>query len=101
MSSAGDRMTTQTRTGFVWHELLMWHDTGHAAQWVSPGLTVEPDEHVESPAAKRRIRNLLEVSGALAQLIRYPAARHRRGVGALPHAGVRRTDPRGERCRRR
>ena len=47
----------------------MWHDTGHAAQWVSPGLTVEPDEHVESPAAKRRIRNLLEVSGVLAQLI--------------------------------
>ncbi len=46
----------------------MWHDTGHAAQWVSPGLTVEPDEHVESPAAKRRIRNLLDVSGVLAQL---------------------------------
>jgi acetoin utilization deacetylase AcuC-like enzyme len=61
-------MTTRRRTGLAWHELLMWHDTGHAAQWVSPGLTVEPDEHVESPAAKRRIRNLLDVSGVLAQL---------------------------------
>ena len=61
-------MTASRRTGLAWHELLMWHDTGHAAQWVSPGLTVEPDEHVESPAAKRRIRNLLEVSGVLAQL---------------------------------
>jgi acetoin utilization deacetylase AcuC-like enzyme len=47
----------------------MWHDTGHAAQWVPPGLTVEPDLHVESPAAKRRIRNLLEVSGVLAELV--------------------------------
>ncbi len=57
------------RTGLAWHELFMWHDTGHAAQWVAPGLTVEPDTHIESPAAKRRIRNLLEVSGVLEQLV--------------------------------
>ena len=57
------KLMPQGRTGLVWHELFMWHDTGHAAQWVAPGLTVEPAEHVESPAAKRRIRNLLEVSG--------------------------------------
>ena len=93
---------TQRRTGLAWHELMMWHDTGHAAQWVAPGLTVEPDEHVESPAAKRRIRNLLDVSGVLAQLTPIePAARDRRGAPALPHAGVRRAHPRSERRRRR
>lgn len=58
------------RTGLVWHELFMWHDTGTAAGWVPPSLVVEPDTHVESPATKRRIRNLLEVSGLLEQLVR-------------------------------
>lgn len=56
-------------TGLVWHELYMWHDTGTSA-WVTPaGLTVEPFSHIESPDSKRRIRNLLEVSGLLDRLV--------------------------------
>jgi acetoin utilization deacetylase AcuC-like enzyme len=56
-------------TGFLWHERFMWHITGiaggslPAAGYVEPGLF-----HVESPVAKRRIRNLLEVSGLLDHL---------------------------------
>src|SRR5207249_1588795 len=41
----------------------MWHDTGTSA-WVMPaGLTVQPLAHIESAEGKRRIKNLVEVSG--------------------------------------
>jgi acetoin utilization deacetylase AcuC-like enzyme len=59
-------------TGFVWHERYMWHDTGRqagpfdadAAGWM------EALGHSESPDTKRRLRNLLDVSGLLDQLVR-------------------------------
>ncbi|MBL8267385.1 class II histone deacetylase [Steroidobacter sp.] len=54
---------TAWRTGFVFEELYLWHHTGAAAGVMPPGLAVEPGQHVESPEAKRRFRNLLEVSG--------------------------------------
>lgn len=57
-------------TGFVWHESYMWHDTGNAALFAPPGEWVQPDSHVESPETKRRLRNLLEVSGLLDELTR-------------------------------
>lgn len=50
-------------TGFVFHELYLWHDTGHAALFFPSGLTVQPGEHAENPETKRRMKNLLEVSG--------------------------------------
>jgi acetoin utilization deacetylase AcuC-like enzyme len=47
----------------------MWHDTGTSA-WVTPAsLTVEPFWHIESPDGKRRIRNLVEVSGLMDHLV--------------------------------
>jgi len=55
-------------TGWVFHELFLWHDTGTYAGVFPPGLTIEPGEHAENPATKRRFRNLLEVSGLLEQL---------------------------------
>jgi len=55
-------------TGFLYHELYMWHDTGHLAGPVPYGNPVQPYEHSEHPETKRRIRNLLEVSGLLKQL---------------------------------
>jgi acetoin utilization deacetylase AcuC-like enzyme len=56
-------------TGLVWHELYMWHDTGTGA-WVTPAsLTVQPLGHIESAEGKRRIRNLLEVSGLIDHLV--------------------------------
>jgi acetoin utilization deacetylase AcuC-like enzyme len=57
------------RTGFLTHELYMWHDTGSAALWYPAGLRVQPGEHAENAETKRRFRNLLEVAGLLDQLV--------------------------------
>ncbi|WP_299847827.1 class II histone deacetylase [uncultured Roseovarius sp.] len=67
------------KTGFLTHELYMWHDTGTASLYLQPGLTVEPDEHAESPKTKRRMRNLMEVSGIMddLELIKPVAAQHK------------------------
>jgi acetoin utilization deacetylase AcuC-like enzyme len=47
----------------------MWHDTGTSA-WVMPaGLSVQPFAHIESADGKRRIKNLVEVSGLLDHLV--------------------------------
>lgn len=55
-------------TGWVSHELYMWHNTWNWAQVFPPGLTIQPGTHAENPETKRRFRNLLEVSGLLDQL---------------------------------
>lgn len=57
-----------TRTGFVWDERYMWHDTGNAAAFIPAGGPVQPDEHVENPEPKRRLHNLLDYSGLLETL---------------------------------
>jgi len=51
------------RTGFVCHEIYMWHDTGNYAGPMPYGNPVQPDVHAENPETKRRFRNLLEVAG--------------------------------------
>jgi acetoin utilization deacetylase AcuC-like enzyme len=56
-------------TGFIFHELYMWHNTWNWAQIFPPGLTLQPGEHAENPETKRRLRNLIEVSGLLDQLV--------------------------------
>jgi acetoin utilization deacetylase AcuC-like enzyme len=56
-------------TGFVFHELYMWHNTWNYAQVFQPSLHVQPGEHAENPETKRRFRNLLEVSGLLDHLV--------------------------------
>ena len=60
-------------TGWNFHELYLWHDTGNAATLFPPGLTIEPGEHAENASTKRRFRNLLEVSGLLDRLTILPA----------------------------
>jgi acetoin utilization deacetylase AcuC-like enzyme len=52
-------------TGFLWDERYAWHDTGTGAGFLSAGGLVEPEAHGESPATKRRLRNLLDVTGLL------------------------------------
>ena len=57
------------KTGLVWHELLMWHDTHALAGFMQSGRgVIEPDEPSESAAGKRRIKNLLDVAGLTEQL---------------------------------
>jgi acetoin utilization deacetylase AcuC-like enzyme len=56
-------------TGLVWHELLMWHDTSALAGFLKSGRgVIEPDEPSESASGKRRIKNLLDVSGLTDEL---------------------------------
>jgi len=63
-------MTPDWRTGLVWHELFMWHDTSPLAGMLQSGRgIIEPDEPVASPATKRRIKNLLDVAGVTEQLM--------------------------------
>ena len=59
-------------TGFHWNELYAWHDTGTGSGFLSAGGLVEPEQHGESPATKRRLRNLLDVTGLLARTTDLP-----------------------------
>lgn len=74
-------------TGWVWHERYMWHDTGSAAGFIPAGGYVEPDVHVESPAAKRRLRNLVAVSGLEAELVPIEPRRATREELSQVHTG--------------
>ena len=57
-------------TGWLSHELYFWHDTRSAGGFLpADGRTIEPEAHSESPATKRRFRNLVDVSGLLAKLV--------------------------------
>jgi hypothetical protein len=56
------------KTGFVWEESFMWHDTGSTAAFLPARGPIQPDTHAENPQTKRRLRNILEVSGVLEEL---------------------------------
>lgn len=57
------------RTGFVWHEKYAWFDLGSdAGVFHADGHSIQPDRHVYDLEVVRRFRNLLDVSGLLAQL---------------------------------
>ena len=55
--------------GFVYHELYMWHENGNFAGFMPYGNPVQPFVHSEHQETKRRIRNLLDVSGLLKELV--------------------------------
>lgn len=57
-------------TGYVWHELYGWHDTGTYAGLLPPSLTSQPYQHFESPESKQRFHSLVEVSGLARHLVR-------------------------------
>ena len=56
-------------TGVVWDERYAWHDSGRASR--SPWA--EPWPAMDTPESKRRLWNLLEVSGLARSLHRIPA----------------------------
>jgi acetoin utilization deacetylase AcuC-like enzyme len=58
----------QGRTGFFWHERCFWHDPGAIGVFSSPGEYLQPQPASESPESKRRLKNLLEVSGLIDEL---------------------------------
>lgn len=61
-------------TGYIYHELFGWHDTGTNAG-VFPAdhrLGIQPFQHFENAETKRRIHELVVVSGVIDQLHRIP-----------------------------
>ncbi len=62
-TNAASNEVGSTKTGLVWHEYYMWHDTGSAALELPPSEWVQPDRHIEQPETKRRLKNLLDVTG--------------------------------------
>ncbi|APX94416.1 class II histone deacetylase [Halomonas sp. 1513] len=57
------------RTGFAFHEHCMWHDAGPCSIFDAPGEFVQPAAAAEHPETKRRLRNLLEMSGLIDELV--------------------------------
>lgn len=51
------------KTGFLYHEICMWHDPGNRSIYDDAGIFFQPDKALENAETKRRLRNLLEVSG--------------------------------------
>ena len=58
-------MTGPKTTGFYWHERCFWHDPGAIGVFAAPGEFLQPQPASESPESKRRLKNLLEVSGLI------------------------------------
>ncbi len=55
-------------TGFLSHEYYFWHDPGSSVLGMQINNVMQPYAHPESTESKRRIKNLLDVSGILNQL---------------------------------
>lgn len=57
------------RTGFVFDEQYLWHDTGSG--WILPAgpTMIQPFVHPENPETKRRIVNLVRSAGLFDQLV--------------------------------
>jgi len=56
-------------TGFVWHERYAWHDARGLLDLFDHSALFEPEPSLESATTKRRLRNLIDVSGLLDSLI--------------------------------
>jgi len=57
------------KTAFVWHESYFWHNAGDGALFAPAGGYIENLAHSESPESKRRVKNLLERSGLIDNLL--------------------------------
>lgn len=63
-------MTASRRTGYAWHELYGWHNTGHSASIWPPNPIVQPIIAFENAEMKTRLASLIEVSGLGDELVR-------------------------------
>ena len=65
------------RTGYIYHELFGWHDTGTNAGFFpsDPARGLQPFINYENAETKRRIHDLIVVSGLIDNLNRR-TARH-------------------------
>ena len=71
------------RTGYIYHELFGWHDTGTQAGMFpsDPTRGLQPFINYENSETKRRIHELIVVSGLIDHLDRRtPPACHQRRI---------------------
>ena len=63
-------MTSQEKTGFFWAEQCFWHGGGNYAGMLPVGGLVQPLDGglPENPETKRRLKNLIDVTGLSAEL---------------------------------
>ena len=61
-----------SKTGFVWHERYMWHDTMSAAGTYRIKGDLQPGLHIENAETKRRFKNLLDAYDVTPQLQTLP-----------------------------
>ncbi len=61
---------SERRTGWIFAEHYLWHDTQRYNLIIAPGLAVQPGEHAENEETKRRFNNLMEVSSLSDNLVR-------------------------------
>jgi acetoin utilization deacetylase AcuC-like enzyme len=66
------------RTGWVFEERFLWHDSGTAAGTRGPGGWIAPGRPFEQPSVAARMRGLIDASGLLSQLEPIPARPARR-----------------------
>ncbi len=64
----GSRHDDSPSVGFYWHERCFWHDPGAIGVFSAPGEFLQPQPASESPESKRRLKNLLEVTGLIDEL---------------------------------
>jgi acetoin utilization deacetylase AcuC-like enzyme len=57
------------KTAFVWHESFFWHYAGEGALYEPYSHVIENLGQAESPESKRRIKNLLERTGLIDELL--------------------------------
>ena len=61
-------------TGYAYHEVFGWHDTSSATGLLpsDPAAGLQPYSHFEHPDTKRRMHELVVVSGLIDHLVRVP-----------------------------
>ena len=88
-------------TGYAYHEVFGWHDTSSYAGLfpADPLRGLQPFDHMENAETKRRLHELVVVSGLIDHLQRDPdPPGHRRGDPARPHPRAPGPDRRRERA---
>lgn len=59
-------------TGYIWHELYGWHETGLQNWLGTDGHPTMPLQHFDSPESKIRMHSFVEASGLIDHLVRLP-----------------------------
>lgn len=62
-----------SNTGWVWHELFSWYNTGNGSGFFPPGGMIQPYEAFDSSETKSRFASMVEASGFAGRLTRLEA----------------------------